>query len=799
MMGIFFHRRVSRHVRSASTARFFRPLVEGLESRELLARNLTISLDDSKGVDLVSVAGVSTFTAVEDDANLNIERIDEEISNGNAVIVSSGATGTQAGHISTSGFTSHVFPDVVGARLTIQSGTGAGSSGADITLAGLQMPKESTLAVQANDAVALSDQFSAGTMTITAVNGPINMPSGGELGATTLNLIAGGNIGTNAQRLRTSVGQLTTNTAANNGDQFITEQDGLTQLNLNAGASGDVSLVVSIGAVFDSDTVTDITAQAANVTLNTGIARNFGTAANPIATSVDALAVNTEAGGSQFISESNGLTALNLIAGAGNVTLIVTAGSIFDSDAGLDIDAAAATITIGDATVQHFGAFTGPIATSVNNLSVSTAGGGSQFIAEANSMTVTNLDAGTGAVTLISGTFSLAAGNAIGDMSTLVVDSPAVVQLASAVDGIETVGGLAGTGTVVFPMDNLFQRLMVGGNNRNTTFSGSLTGNDVLALVNDALVKTGTGTLTLSGNNSFTGFYEVFAGKLLVTGSIGPGLGGVFAREAGTLGGTGTVDRNVAIDFGGHMAPGTSPGILNVGQALNMFPGSVLDVEITSAAVGGFDQVRAGVLFLNTFGSGVALHSSKVGNVTLQNGDELVIVRNDGGGPVDGTFAGLPEGANLGSNFLGTGLTAKITYVGGDGNDVVLLFSPGSLFPWFNQETPLDSVGGIGVQPDGSVDPGDALAVINYINAFGPGPVPANAVLGLPFGFLDTDGDNNVSPGDALSVINAINSGLGGVQEAEGEGPRARSRLLDELIALLASDVTEAAGRRRRG
>ena len=62
-------------------------------------------------------------------------------------------------------------------------------------------------------------------------------------------------------------------------------------------------------------------------------------------------------------------------------------------------------------------------------------------------------------------------------------------------------------------------------------------------------------------------------------------------------------------------------------------------------------------------------------------------------------------------------------------------------------------------QPDDHIVAGDALDVINYLNAFGAGPVPANVEIGQPFGFLDTSGgpngagDNFITAGDALDVI----------------------------------------------
>ncbi len=70
---------------------------------------------------------------------------------------------------------------------------------------------------------------------------------------------------------------------------------------------------------------------------------------------------------------------------------------------------------------------------------------------------------------------------------------------------------------------------------------------------------------------------------------------------------------------------------------------------------------------VNLTGAALALS----GSYTPVVGDAFTIVANDASDPVAGTFAGLPEGAII-ADFLGSGLNAIITYVGGDGNDVVL-------------------------------------------------------------------------------------------------------------------------------
>jgi hypothetical protein len=122
--------------------------------------------------------------------------------------------------------------------------------------------------------------------------------------------------------------------------------------------------------------------------------------------------------------------------------------------------------------------------------------------------------------------------------------------------------------------------------------------------------------------------------------------------------------------------------------------------------------------------------------------------------------------------------------------------------PWHNVVKPLDATGQ-GGKPDGHIFPNDALAVINYINAFGTNTVSASAAIGAPFGFIDTTGpggkpDNFIAPNDALAIINAINAGLAG----EGEGLGGRESGIggqqtgeSELMMLLAMDV---AGQPRR-
>lgn len=97
-------------------------------------------------------------------------------------------------------------------------------------------------------------------------------------------------------------------------------------------------------------------------------------------------------------------------------------------------------------------------------------------------------------------------------------------------------------------------------------------------------------------------------------------------------------------------------------------PGTALNIHITGTTPDvGYPQLNV-VGIVNLTGSKLAL----TGTYIQPQCNPVVLVKNDGTDAVIGTFNGLPEGFVF-TNYLGSGLSVQITYVGGDGNDVVLI------------------------------------------------------------------------------------------------------------------------------
>jgi len=177
--------------------------------------------------------------------------------------------------------------------------------------------------------------------------------------------------------------------------------------------------------------------------------------------------------------------------------------------------------------------------------------------------------------------------------------------------------------------------------NANSTFSGTVI-NDRHGVTE---VNADVGSASFQNGGLFSGVGR--SGPVTSTETVTPGAG---------PGGSGTGGFDI-------------PGILTTGN-LALVPNGLPAItsyraDLTGTAPGSYDQLKV-------------IGSVKIQLAYLQvsaccfstPGQTFVIIDNDGGDAVDGTFYAAPEGAAIQS--LGGSKSFRISYHGGDGNDVVL-------------------------------------------------------------------------------------------------------------------------------
>ncbi len=136
----------------------------------------------------------------------------------------------------------------------------------------------------------------------------------------------------------------------------------------------------------------------------------------------------------------------------------------------------------------------------------------------------------------------------------------------------------------------------------------------------------------------------------------------------GLLKGTGTAT-DVYVSDGGAIAPGNSPGTMTILESFALdgtYQTEILNTSTYDKLVVGEDYSDSGSAV--SFSSGATLNAVLSEGWSVKTGDSFTIIDNRSTTDVQGTFDGLAEGAQLSVG----GVTFSISYVGGDGNDVVL-------------------------------------------------------------------------------------------------------------------------------
>ena len=445
-----------------------------------------------------------------------------------------------------------------------------------------------------------------------------------------------------------------------NGTLFLAKPSGITSI------TGD--LQISGGSVFYADQASDQIVDTANVIMDSG---NFAFA--PATTTTVGNASETIASftmnGGMFRTAVAPTFPITPIGGHNHITVTGTF-----------------TLNNGDFALNSFSSM------SVNKFILN---GGANVIGGNSTLEVDTLTIGPGGLEITGGQMKMNLGNT-GDtnMGTRIVLNGDVTSFASGIEaGIfgESAAGSFGTRTVD-----------IGSATRRFTVEDGAAINDLRVqfpiIGSGTLVKAGPGQLFLEGASTYSGNTEIsegtvalgfaasfasptvhvaagatldvvqqFSGYNLPAGQtlkVDGTLNGT-VNVSGVLSGSGSITQNVNVMAGGILAPGGSPGVLNMNGILTFNDGSFFSAELggktPGTGAGHYDQLNNLSLFNSVFiGNDVTLNISVTGGFSPSLSDVFyVLTRVDEVSFFPPLFVNADEGATV---DFGNGVTGKITY-----------------------------------------------------------------------------------------------------------------------------------------
>ena len=561
-----------------------------------------------------------------------------------------GAAGSQAGTITAGGPVDNnageliLINDSTAAALTVNSQiTDNGTGGVTLTTSG-----PGTTALNAANTYSGPTNIDSGTLYLgnagaLPADGTVNISQGATLD------IGGNNV---AIASLNGAGTVDNNNPNNTGNYTLT----LGGNNANGTFNGAIEDSVGTLALVKNGTGT-LTLGGAN-TFSGGLTLNNGTLNlnNLSGAGIGTLTVND---GSVDMTSAVSALDNNLQLNGGTVNL---SNEFMDVNGAINITGSA-TINTGNNVVYFAGAFSGNGTLNLTSSYVPT------FESSFASFTGTvNLGANSMDFRLFGGfygssaaTFNLGTGKSTLDAGKIYYSD--TISLGALDGGAQTAVIGSATAGLTFGYS-------IGGNNQNSNFAGVIgDGSGSPTFV----TKVGSGTLTLSGANTYTGATTVSAGTLLVDGSI---TSATSVSAGATLGGTGSI--NAAVSSAGTINPGdgASAGTLAISNLTLQNSGSLDFILNTPNAAAGTlgnsliattDATLASGITLNIqagsgFGAGVyhlmsfsdALNNpTDLNSWTINGPTGYTYTLTDPAGMINLNVTAVPEPAALGLLALG--------------------------------------------------------------------------------------------------------------------------------------------------
>jgi autotransporter-associated beta strand protein len=358
-------------------------------------------------------------------------------------------------------------------------------------------------------------------------------------------------------------------------------------------------------------------------------------------------------------------------------------GGTFVSGGGIVFSTGAAIPASGTLTLNNTGAVTVTTANSLPNVLVNgtnaitgngNSGTGIATLNDAGTLTLfisggsavfdlTGTMTGSGNLVLGSSSMTLRFNGTAGDGSAIfnLGNATAIANVRSTGTTAISLGGLTGGSNTQLQGDNsgggANMTYTIGGANANTEFDGVIKNGTVGTV---ALVKTGSGALTLTSTNSYTAGTTISGGMLIANNIIGSatGSGAVTVAAGGALAGNGIISGAVAVNSGGTLSPGgNSIGALTFNNSLTLATGSTNIFAISQSPLTNDVAKISGALV-----NGGTLIVTNIGANALAAGDafQLFSAGSYTGGFANVILPPLPAGLAWNTSSLNTAGTLSV-------------------------------------------------------------------------------------------------------------------------------------------
>lgn len=200
-----------------------------------------------------------------------------------------------------------------------------------------------------------------------------------------------------------------------------------------------------------------------------------------------------------------------------------------------------------------------------------------------------------------------------------------VIPVGDLTGNTNSILGAGGSGATIVTWE-------VGARNINSTFNGKITNTQYSGTgAITAIRKVGTGSWTLTNDNTYTGGTEINYGELVVNNTSGSGLGtgAVNVNYEAVLSGSGSVAGKVTVFEGGTLNPGKAIGNFSVNNDVELKEGSFLIIDLDKTAQNNDMLTLTGTLTFN-------------GNLQINPTPETVFADGDSFKIISGNVASLP-------------------------------------------------------------------------------------------------------------------------------------------------------------